>query len=650
MEKVKKSKLFKKTLVIIIGLFALISVVTCFFSGTILYKYLTDEYISKGTTIAKTIAETSVEIILNHDHSTIQSTIDQFLEIDGVSYLYVLDTNNEIISHTFTPYVPNRLINKTKIESTIIKKPVDSQITIRRIDNSIDIEHPILLGKLGIVHVGMNLSIIIEQIKKEILRLVGIIFIIFLFSVYIAFLLIKNISKPLIDLTNYSKLLANHDFQKPLDFQDKLASTIKNQKDEIGTLASAFVKLEMTLIDYIENLKEKTKTNQKIQSELNIASDIQMSMLPIASLPGLKKNNYSFASFIKPAKEVGGDFYDYYFDQDNQKFHFILGDVSGKGVPAALFMAITLTLIRTANKTESSPSEILNFVNNLVCEDNEATLFVTVYYGVLDIKTNKLTYVLAGHNPPYHITKKEVIPLDLTEGMALGIDETFKYKEKTIQLNDDSQIFIFTDGITEAHNKNGKLYGDEKLESHLKELSIKQPKTIIDTVYNSVEKFAKGRTQFDDITMISLKKMDPLSKFRTMKFDLSNNKREITKLQQKCELFFEKNEISNNQSMKYIIVLEEIVSNIILYGFTEIQNVPKISIKLTFKNKKIETWITDNSHPFNPFKDFEVEDIDLPLDEKNIGGLGIHLVKTIMDHYEYSFKDDKNIIYISKSI
>ncbi|MBT6120717.1 SpoIIE family protein phosphatase [bacterium] len=650
MAKIKQSKLFKKTLLIIIALFALISVVTCFFSGTILYKYLTDEYISKGTTIAQTISNTAVDIILNQDHSTVQATIDQFLEIDGVSYLYVIDANNEILSHTFSPYIPNRLINKIQIESTIIKKQKSTQVAIRRIDNTIDIEHPILLGKIGYVHVGMNLSIIIEQIKKEILKLIGIIFIIFLMSVYIAFILIKQISKPLIDLTSYSKLLANHDFEKPLGFQDKLASTIKNQNDEIGTLAGAFIKLELTLIDYIKNLKETTKINQKIQSELNIAHAIQMSMLPTASLPELKNNDYAFASFIKPAKEVGGDFYDYYFDKENEKFHFILGDVAGKGVPAALFMAITLTLIRTANKTESSPSKILNFANKLVCENNESTLFVTAYYGVLDIKTNKLTYVLAGHNPPYHITKNDVIPLALTDGMVLGIDETFKYSEKTIQLLDDSQVFIFTDGVTEAHNKNRKLYGEEKLESNLKKLASKLPKTLIDTIYNSVEKFAEGRSQFDDITMISLKKIDPLNKFRTIKFDLTNDKKEITKLQQKSELFFEKNRISNRQSMKYIIVLEEIVSNIILYGFTETTATPKISIKLSFKNKKIETWVTDNSHYFNPFKDFDIEDINVPLDEKNIGGLGIHLVKTIMDHYDYSYLNEKNIIYISKTI
>ena len=239
------SKLFKKTLIIIIVLFAVIAMTTAISSGWNLYKDLTQEFKSKGTAIARSIAGSSVETILNRDASTVQAMIDQFLEIAGVSYVFVVDSQGEIISHTFVPSIPDDIITVTAHQTTNIPKIQD--LHMKGNGDFIDISAPILEGAVGFVHVGMDKGIIMSQMASAMIRQLYLLSIIFLFSIVVAYIMVNKISQPLNKLTEYSKKLASHDFSSAVDIQSN---------DEIGLLADTMKSMATDLHEVFDRYEQ----------------------------------------------------------------------------------------------------------------------------------------------------------------------------------------------------------------------------------------------------------------------------------------------------------------------------------------------------------------------------------------------------------
>jgi len=263
--------------------------------------------------------------------------------------------------------------------------------------------------------------------------------------------------------------------------------------------------MEQSLKKYINELTETTAAKERIESELSVAREIQMSILPKIFPPFPDRNEFEIFASIEPAREVGGDFYDFFFI-DHEHLFFCIGDVSGKGVPAALFMAVTKTLLKAKSIKDVSPDEILSKVNKELCIDNDAVMFVTIFCGILSTSTGEVSYCNGGHNPPYLLPNaKGIKPLNDNSGMALGVLDEATYTESNVTLNDGDGIFLFTDGVTEAMDKHGNMYSDDRLKNLLENQIDFNPVDIVHKTLNEVNNFSLGASQADDITLMVIK-------------------------------------------------------------------------------------------------------------------------------------------------
>ncbi len=274
--------------------------------------------------------------------------------------------------------------------------------------------------------------------------------------------------------------------------------------DEVARLAGSFDHMRVSLKQYIQDLTETTAAKERIESELKIAHDIQMGILPKIFPPFPDRHEFDIYATILPAKEVGGDLYDFFF-MDEDHLCFTVGDVSGKGVPASLFMAITNTLIKTKATRGLTPDAVLSRVNEDLAMDNPSVMFVTLFLGILDIRTGELSYANGGHNPPYILRAGgEIEPMEMTGGVALGVVENFVFQSRTVQLQTGDALFLYTDGVTEAMNREDELFGEERLVRDLERLRDAPMRELIEGVMQSVQAFSSGVPQTDDITMMRL--------------------------------------------------------------------------------------------------------------------------------------------------
>jgi sigma-B regulation protein RsbU (phosphoserine phosphatase) len=260
--------------------------------------------------------------------------------------------------------------------------------------------------------------------------------------------------------------------------------------------------IRLSIKRFIENLKAETTAKERMASELRIAQEIQASMLPTV-FP--QKKEFEIFAMMEAAKEVGGDFYDFFFI-DNNRLCFVIGDVSGKGVPAALFMAITKTLIKNEAKRSKDTGEILSNVNNILVPDNQSCLFVTVFCAVLDIRTGAVEYCNAGHNPPLLMRKGgEVEFIKSSKGFVVGVMDNCSCSYNEMKLEPGDSILLYTDGVTEAMDPEQKQFSEPRLKELLAGLKDKNMKELIESMRADVLKFVRGASQSDDITMLAIK-------------------------------------------------------------------------------------------------------------------------------------------------
>jgi sigma-B regulation protein RsbU (phosphoserine phosphatase) len=276
---------------------------------------------------------------------------------------------------------------------------------------------------------------------------------------------------------------------KPIDFND-LEITIEKTRDMQTTLKQAQAAREQLV---------------SIHQELSVARRIQQSILPKPLAPSTNGQDFLLHASMIAAKEVGGDFYDF-FRIDSNRLGFVIGDVSGKGVPAAIFMAMSRTIIRATALRGLPPGECLTIVNSLLAEDSDSAMFVTVFYGIVHLDTGELEYTNAGHNIPYVLEAGGSLePIPGTNGLVLGIIEGISYEQARMQLGPGDTIFLFTDGVTEAMDVDGGMYGEEKLEEKLPSIGSSEPEELVSSVFEDVRAFATGAPQSDDITCLALR-------------------------------------------------------------------------------------------------------------------------------------------------
>jgi phosphoserine phosphatase RsbU/P len=274
---------------------------------------------------------------------------------------------------------------------------------------------------------------------------------------------------------------------KPVNFED-LEVTINKTLEEIQ-------KIRKSLDEHRELIS--------IQEDLNVAREIQQAILPkiFPPFPGVRQ--FDIYASMEAAKSVGGDFYDFFMIDEN-RLGFVIGDVSGKGVPAAIFMAVSRTLIRATGIQGVPAVDCIKSVNKLLCLESVSSMFVTVFYGILNISTGEVEYVNAGHNPPYIVTTSGICKVEMTDGIVLGVFDDFEYTSKSFVLNPGDYFLLFTDGVTEAFNNKEEMFGDDRLESLLSERSGESIVDVVKDTFEAVQKFSSGIPQSDDITILSL--------------------------------------------------------------------------------------------------------------------------------------------------
>lgn len=303
---------------------------------------------------------------------------------------------------------------------------------------------------------------------------------------------IRRIVDPISDFSVFTKEISNGDFSAPLP-------DIKT-RGELKVLYESFDHMKESLINYIDELKFTTINQERMESELRIASAIQMEMLPCVFPPFPNRNDVDLFAKMIPAKEVGGDLYDCFIKEE--KLYFIIGDVSGKGVPAALIMTVICSLFRTLAPHAKESDKIIGMLNKTMSTSNDMAMFCTMFVGVLDLKTAVLDYCNAGHNTPYIINENGVVPMEIETNISVGLFEDFEFVSQTYSFVDDSYLFLYTDGVTEAENADKELYNEQRMVEHLIKADKTTAMTIINDVLADVAKHSGDTLQSDDITML----------------------------------------------------------------------------------------------------------------------------------------------------
>jgi sigma-B regulation protein RsbU (phosphoserine phosphatase) len=312
-----------------------------------------------------------------------------------------------------------------------------------------------------------------------------------------SFALSLTIIRPIEELAINVRKIGKGDLESKIDVQGK---------DEVAELGNAFNMMVSDLKDYIHNLETVTAEKERINGELSVAASIQNDMLPRIFPKFSSHKRLALCAKMEPAKQVGGDFYDFfYLDEDKSKVVFVIADVSGKGVPAALFMVIAKTLLKTTMTQGLDPAETLGQVNNLLCEDNTLSMFVTVLVCILDLKTGDLSYANGGHNPPLISQSGEPYRfMELKKGIPLGMFEGSKYTLCKIQIKPGDKLYLYTDGVNEAMNGNGEQLGNERFLARANEVRNLNPDQFDEAIRQTIVSFADGAEQSDDITTMAI--------------------------------------------------------------------------------------------------------------------------------------------------
>ena len=415
---------------------------------------------------------------------------------------------------------------------------------------------------------------------------------------------------------------------------------------EVGELARSYMSMIRDLGDYVENLQNIMVEKERINAELKLASDIQAHMLPCIFPPFPEHREFELYAVMHPAKEVGGDFYDFFMIGED-RLALVVADVSGKGVPAALFMVITKTLIKNHAQMGTAPSEVFTTVNKLLCDGNDAGLFVTAWMGILDINSGELTYVNAGHNPP--LLKRadgQFEYLRKRGGFVLaGMDDT-KYRQETLTVRADDRLFLYTDGVTETVDNEHRLYGEERLRDFLNAHCADGTEELLDDVLGELQVYADGGPQFDDITMLL---MDFKGAHAAAKRSFEAKVENIEQVLDFVEGELEHAGCSPKIQMPLCVAIEELFTNIAHYAYPDGSGSATICVQIDDETDIATFTVSDAGIAFDPLAKAE-PDITLPAEEREVGGLGIFIVKKTMDTLTYTRENGENRLTMTKHL
>ena len=493
-------------------------------------------------------------------------------------------------------------------------------------------------------------------------------------GIYFHKLLLEPLQKVIKEATRFST--------ENIQIQEKLTDTIRS-RDEMGELAKAIDDMEDQIAGYVSHLTRVTAEEERIQTELSLASRIQAAMLPNVFPPFPERREFELFASMDPAREVGGDFYDFLLVDDDH-LYMVIADVSGKGIPAALFMTTAKVILAQYIIDGKPPEEVLETANDAICATNREEMFISVWIGILEISTGKLTAANAGHE--YPVIKKPDGRFELIRdkhGFVLGGMEGMQYTEYEIRMEPGSSLFVYTDGVPEAADSSVEQFGLERMLTALNEDPGAHPEEIVHCVRRAVDSFTGEAEQFDDMTMLCLRYNGNETYLQNQVNDTENSagsqcsekptgsstmtgnsgaeEESVKELTLEATLdnipevtafvdnLLEKAECPMKAQMQIDVAIDELFSNIARYAYKGRTGKATVRLEIEKQPRAVAITFIDHGVPYNPLKQKD-PDITLDADERPIGGLGIFVVKKTMDDVQYEHKDGTNILRIKKRI
>jgi sigma-B regulation protein RsbU (phosphoserine phosphatase) len=395
-------------------------------------------------------------------------------------------------------------------------------------------------------------------------------------------------------------------------------------------------------------LQATQKEQDRIEGELHIAKEIQTQMLPQKN--SVTRDDVDVFGSLVPAREVGGDLFDFFLR--DEKLFFCIGDVSGKGVPSAMVMAVTHSLFRSASAHENNPARMMQVINETSCHGNEANMFVTLFIGVLDLPTGRLHYCNAGHDKPIIVNSQQstVNSLDAKPNLPVGVFTDVKYVEHEHVLTSGSTLFLYTDGLTEARNGQRQFFGLERVKEVLCSVaSESKPQVLLQTMTDAVNQFVEDAEQSDDLTMLVIHYMpQEFESVLTETLVMKNNLHEVTRFSAFIKSATEKLGIEKSLARQLRLAVEEAVVNVIEYAYPAGKE-GDITVKIMSDGNTLRFQIIDAGVLFDPTMK-ERADTTLSAEDRQIGGLGILLVRELMDSINYERIEGTNVLTLIKNL
>ena len=493
----------------------------------------------------------------------------------------------------------------------------------------------------ALASVDISLDEINKQINEFVLMVVLISFAVLVLSSVLYYFYIRRVLiKPINTLHSDTEKLVLENMDSLDSFRNRV-----HTGDELEELGSSFEYMTHELNVYIKNLAAVTAEKERIGAELNVAAQIQADMLPRIFPAFPDRREFDIYATMTPAKEVGGDFYDFFLI-DSDHLGLVMADVSGKGVPAALFMVIAKTLIKNHALAGESPSEILKNVNEQLCEGNEAELFVTVWLAIIDLSTGKGIAANAGHEHPALRRADGSYELVVyRHSIAVAALEGMSFKEHEFELHPGDALFVYTDGVPEAADKDYQLFGTDRMLTALNRDPAASPEQLLKNVRHDIDAFVGNADQFDDITMLGFSYFGSQKEELTIDAADENLDDVLAFIDERTE----KMGFGPRTRRQIEVAVEELFVNISHYAYSPDKGKATIRFEQQYDPPRAVITLIDSGMAYDPLAKPD-PDLTLPLEERPIGGLGIYMTKNFVDGIRYERKDEKNILTIEKIV
>lgn len=447
---------------------------------------------------------------------------------------------------------------------------------------------------------------------------------------------ISRLTRPLQQLSEATEYMARGELEVPLPSA--------RGSDEVARLVQSFQAMNRSLKTYIGDLEQATATRSRVEGELAAARDIQMSLLPGGGETVLRERGVALWARVRPARTVGGDLYTYFRDGD--LLFLAVGDVSDKGVPAALFMARAISFIQQQSGAGSAPHDAMARLNNDLERDNPNCMFVTLFLGVLDIPSGKLRFASAGHTAPALLRDGSVSALHQETGPALGLAPGQAYPDNHVQLLPGDRLAVFTDGIDEAFSPAGDMFGIERFHHCLKAQGRAPVDTAGASIFDAVDDFSGEQPQSDDITLLLLS-FDPQPGAGEQRhFELGEG---LTgRVHAWLEPLLQRLSLPADCRSDMLLIAEELVTNVEKYA--GLPGDGEVALALHRDGNVLSLEVRDRGEPFDPLGEGQRATLGAEIASAEIGGLGVHLVAQLSDRQSYSRDGNANVLRIEKDL